>query len=100
MNFFRYTGLPRNTWKPVLTEAQLQRLRQDKGCGLTEEEKIVLLASYMVAFHARNVWPEAELAERLAAANKAPRPSGDRRALNAMLRKMGEAGTKHLKRKP
>jgi hypothetical protein len=96
----RYAGLRRNAWRPVLTEAQLQRLPQVQGKGRTEEEQFVLLASYMVAFHAGNVWPEAELAERLVAATETPVPDSNRRALKTMLRQMGEAGAKRRKRRP
>ena len=52
----------------------------------------------MVAFHTGNVWPEAELAERLGVATEHDR-FGDRSAFNAMLIEMGEAGAKYLKRK-
>ena len=81
----------------MLTEAQLQRLRQVKGEALTPEEQYGLLACYMVAFHEGSVWPSAELAERLGAA--AEQRYGDERAISAMLRQMGKAGAKYLKRK-
>jgi hypothetical protein len=51
----------------------------------------------MVAFHEGSVWPSAELAERLGAA--AEQRYGDERAISAMLRQMGKAGAKYLKRK-
>jgi hypothetical protein len=91
---FRYANPARNVWRPMLTEAQLQRLRQVKGEALTPGEQYALLASYMVALHEASVWPGAELAERLGAA--AEQRYSDERAINAMLR---PAEAKYLKRK-
>jgi hypothetical protein len=63
---FTFLGLPRNAWRPVLTDGQVKVVRRAESLQGTDElEKYDERASCMVAFHAGNVWPEDELAKRL-----------------------------------
>jgi hypothetical protein len=91
-------GLPRNLWTPRLTEAQKQLVRQDadKKYRLGPE----LRANLIVAFHARDVWPEEELAKRLDAARESRSirfMDENESVIDAMLEQMGEAGRKYLR---
>jgi hypothetical protein len=93
-------GLPRHAWKPLLTEAQAQKLRRDvKGTRTTVEIDLYLNAArLMVAFHAGSVWSEEELAARLAE-SRFPSNVYFRAPLDAFLEQMGETGQKYLKSK-
>jgi hypothetical protein len=53
-------GLPRDAWRPALSDAQRRLLRRDL-------EDYHLGAACGIAFHDRNVWPEEELAKKLLA---------------------------------
>jgi hypothetical protein len=93
-------GLPRKIWAPELTVAQKQFVRQaaDKSARHAGHE---YTGALMVAFHARDVWPEEELARRLDACRQNPvfilPPNKNATAIDAMLEQMGEAGQKYLR---
>lgn len=95
-------GLPRRAWTPVLTEAQVQQVRQiGDGCKSNSIYNN-LEASLMVAFHAGNVWPEEELATRLDRRGRigfVTVRDRSRGSIDAMLKQMGEAGQRYLKSK-
>jgi len=100
--FCRYFGFPRQTWEPILSDAQVQRIHQlaeSKHEGI--DSNFLLGACIVVAFHAKNVWTEDELANRLATfkANKHIHfVSHENQNLNIdnMLEQMGESGRKHI----
>jgi len=54
-------GLPRNAWKPTLTEEQRQEVR------VAGDKRNHSAPSWVIAFHDRAVWSEGELANRLVA---------------------------------
>jgi hypothetical protein len=54
------TGLPRNAWRPTLSDAQLERVRQED-----RDTSLGTLGTCVIAFHARTVWPDGEIARRL-----------------------------------
>ena len=95
-------GLPRRVWRPVLTDAQVQRIRKVKEIEETDYKIFDSAASLMVAFHARNVWSEDELASLLvgllAALEEEPfwleRSTQTRRvkSIKFMLEQIGETG--------
>jgi SIR2-like domain/NACHT domain len=58
-------GMPRDSWMPVLTEQQLQQVREAASTKGTAQSEYNLMACYVVAFHAKNVWPDDEFAARL-----------------------------------
>lgn len=95
-------GLPRNAWKPVLTDADAVRIReasdnQKKG----ERNNYAILGDLVVAFHSGTVWSEAELVKRLRVARTFPEfryGKKERTApINCMLKQMGETRLKYLK---
>jgi len=93
--FVTALGLPRRAWTPLLTDSQVQQVRQ------VADERIdpyTSGASTMVAFHAGNVWSEEELATRLVALSKPlPMRHQKRNPVDAVLEQMGETGRKHLR---
>jgi hypothetical protein len=52
-------GLPRNYWKPILTDEQREQVR------LASEGRNDSPARVVIAFHNRSIWSEEELARRL-----------------------------------
>ena len=90
-------GHPRIIWTPELTVAQKQFVLQaaDKTGVMPNQ-----FASVVVAFHARDVWPEEELARRLYAVRPTTSLLSRNKkeaAIDAMLEQMGEAGRKYLR---
>lgn len=92
-------GRPRKIWAPELTVAQKQLVRQAADNSATGQiyESV---GGLMVAFHARDVWPEEELAGRLDAVRRntsALAPRKQYSAIDATLEQMGEVGRKYLR---
>ena len=93
INYFK---LPRDFWRPVLTDTQVEVVRQ-MADGSRDSLSVHRAAGLWLGFQARNVWPEEELAQRLDEWRKSadnPLPS---LPVDAMLEQMGEAGRKYLK---
>jgi len=97
--FSTVVGLPRSIWTPVLTEEQKHFVRQAANASDEKTDanlKDEPFASLVVAFHARDLWPDEELAERLVAA---PRTTFGvtEEAVDQLLKQMGKAGQKFLR---
>jgi hypothetical protein len=93
-------GLPRESWAPTLTEAQQKRLVLAAQEGFDRSD---LLASLMVAFHAREPWSDEELANWLNNARIMHSDKESERRIDATLEQIGELtrsiGDKRQKRK-
>ena len=89
-------GLLRNEWRPELTTAQKQLVRL---AGDRENDRRHGVAALMIAFHARDVWPDDELAERLSKlrgnARNLPGRVPDITVV-AALQQLGDVGQKYL----
>jgi hypothetical protein len=72
-------GLPRDSWRPVLTDEQRRQVRQDFGPN-------DLIAACVIAFHDRNIWSDDELARKLGSLEGRFRVDSDR--LAAMLKQL------------
>jgi SIR2-like domain len=83
---------PREIWTPILTEEQKDFVRR---CAEGSEETSA--ASLVVAFHAKDVFSDEELAHRLAARRTEIYTPEVAETAEAMLRQMGEIGRKHLR---
>jgi hypothetical protein len=100
--FCRLLDLLRHEWEPVLSDAQIQRIHQLAEPKPKDVELNYFLgACIIVAFHAKNVWTEDELANRLAALKTNDhiffRNLEDRDlSIDNMLKQMGEAGRKYI----
>jgi hypothetical protein len=92
--FSTQCGLRRDSWSPILTEAQRKIVRQ-AGAGPTYDK----VASLVIAFHAKDVWNEEELATELSKLVGSSSPSvvpGLQSRILPMLQQMGEIGRKHI----
>ncbi len=93
-------GLPRQAWKPILSDSQVERIR--RLAKLEPEPNVssyLLSACIMIAFHAKNVWSEDELVNNLIVLrqNRAFLTSKDPvLIIDDMLKQMGEVGRKYL----
>jgi hypothetical protein len=92
-------GMRRDAWKPELTVAQVEQIRRLARGARAEFEREHARACCVVAFHNGGVWPEEELATRLASINTGRRHNSIHvRRIASMLEQLGEAGRKRLKR--
>lgn len=89
--------IARDAWKPVLTEEQAEFIRTGPNFSgdYKIENEVRQAASLRVAFHARSIWSEEELAERL---TKISWPFGLEDTQEEMLRQMGEVGLQILRK--
>jgi hypothetical protein len=87
--------IPRYVWTPILTDEQRSSLRQALPAHRAHQGRDYL-AGLIVAFHARDLIPEEDLAKQLAAlgGDNATYLRDDE--VNAMLQQMDEAGQKLL----
>jgi len=105
--FCTFAGLSRQTWEPMLSDSQVQRVHQLAELKLEGIDLDFLLgACIIVAFHAKNVWTEDELASRLAKLKDKKNGRiffalhGNRNlSIDNMLEQMGEVGKKYLTEK-
>ncbi|MCE5262464.1 MAG: hypothetical protein LLG97_02900 [Deltaproteobacteria bacterium] len=91
-------GLARRAWVPTLTEEEVRQIRQsvDERRNTKQFEPYTTIGDLVVAFHAKTIWSEHELAQRLATVR---RSSGDlgKTFTDNMLRRIGAVGQKYLK---
>lgn len=69
----RQIGIGRELWKPKLTKAQIQKIREQFDASSKNElsiEDYDLLACFFVAYHAKSVWTDEELASQIDTAVK------------------------------
>lgn len=94
-------GLPRSSWTPVLTTAQVHEIRRVSKSRKGVDKTYVLGTACMVAFHAGNVWPDEELAARVNELRAEPHvwaaPHRRRNPIDALLEQMGKEGQKYLR---
>ena len=90
--FSTQLGVLRNTWTPGLIEAQKQLVRQ---AGDRKQYRYDRAASLMIAFHARDVWPDEELAQRLAGLRNTATIANETN-IGAVLQQMGDVGRNYL----
>ncbi len=89
--------IPRHYWKPNLTSAERDSLliaaESDRSNAQPDRR-----ASIMVAFNAGNIWPESELARRIAEVVTSDRggPPRVHKEFNRMLGELGAVGHKYL----
>jgi hypothetical protein len=93
-------GLPRASWTPSISEAQIQEIKAmaektHLPVGRVADRAIIL----MVAFHARNVLTDEEIAKGLAELKADPLSSGEQGTdrINDMLESLGSIGRKYRK---
>jgi hypothetical protein len=92
----QHLGMPRDAWSPQLTEVQIGQVRAAASApGKDPDTQTGLRAALMVAFHARNVWTDEDLASLLQASGKQPGmyirgPQEDRRRLIRTLEQLSE----------
>ncbi len=89
--------LPRNAWRPNLTDVEINEIRR----GANEQNKRrytshTKLGDLRIAFHAKTVLTEAELAKHLAASDLYMPAHHQPRGIINMLEQMGETGRKYL----
>lgn len=103
--FCTFAGLSRQTWEPVLSDTQVQQIHQVHQLTEAKHEGIdsdfLLGACTVIAFYAKNVWTEDELASRLAtlkenAAHVFGNSENRDLSIENSLRQMGVAGRKYL----
>jgi hypothetical protein len=100
ITFGTFIGFTRQTWEPILSDTQIQKIHQLAEPNL--ECRFLLPACLVVAFHAKNIWSEDELARRLFALKTYNIfiPIGNNKnkneSINNMLKQMGEVGRKYL----
>lgn len=88
---FSQIGHERSRWQPRLSAEQVTIVQE-----ITEKfHGFVKIGLCVLAFHAKNVWTEDELAARLSE-NKQLLPPRWKAKINAMLQQMGEVGQKYL----
>lgn len=87
------SGLQRGYWSPKLTPALRDRFRSITPKGDIRE----IFASLVVAFHARNVWTDEELAERINREAKRQHRVSRRNYIH-MLRQLGPKGEEYARR--
>ena len=100
--FCMFVGFSRQAWEPVLSDTQVQRvhhLAESKLEGIVSD--FLLGACIVVAFHAKNVWSEDELASRLVTLKENDRITfGNREnrnlSIDNMLKQLGKMGRKYL----
>jgi hypothetical protein len=91
--------VPRNEWKPVLSQLQAERVRKAAPGGTSEEEQYGFLAGLCVALHAGGIWSDEELASRLDAARATHGHKSTQGSFDAALEQLGAAGRTYLKPK-
>lgn len=95
--FYNHVNIPRQEWKPVLSDVQVKRVRQLAESPLKLNfPYYVLGACIIVAFYARNVWPEDELVNRIVNLKKSFRNLNNRNSniIHNMLKQIGKMGRK------
>jgi hypothetical protein len=86
-------GLSRNAWAPVLTTAQKRLVRKKAGNTKFMYDRV---AALIIAFHARGVWSEEQLAKRLIGQNGRRMAEVASEDIRAMLSQMGTVGMKYI----
>jgi hypothetical protein len=89
----RIVGLPRDAWTPILTDDQKNYLRQSLTADLNSTARDKNITCLIIAFYAREVISEEELAEHLTSAEM--NFPGDTN-FRSMLNEMGAVGQKAL----
>lgn len=97
---FTQLGLPRDAWAPTLNDPQVARVKELAALHKKSEdhhENYFLAASIVVAFHSRNIWSDAEIAQKLTEIADHSVPMHPRRdPLDSMLHELGAAGEELL----
>lgn len=84
-------GVRREEWTPVLSDSQKQVLTE-AGSG-TSDDGLYEVASFFVAFYAKDIWPDSEIADRLGKyLHGATRYAPYRTHIRSLLEQMGEMG--------
>ncbi len=94
-------GLERTKWQPSLSETEANRVRSKLHSIDTIKRDRSVAASLMVAFHARTIWSDEELCEKLNHLRKSGRywhRPANIDPIEAMLKQIGSYSTKRPKR--
>lgn len=94
----QHMGLPRGAWSPTLSESQARQVQRAAypASDAADVLSTSLAAALTIAFHARNVWTDADLGALLVRAERRRlyirSEAEDRNRLIRMLEQMGEIG--------
>jgi hypothetical protein len=99
----QHMGLPRGAWSPTLSESQARQVQRAAypASDAPDVLSTSLAAALTIAFHARNVWTDADLGALLVRAERRRlyirSEAEDRNRLIRMLEQMGEIGKLYAK---
>jgi hypothetical protein len=99
----QHMGLPRDAWAPTLSESQARQVHRAAypASDAPDVLSTSLAAALTIAFHARNVWTDADLGALLVRAGRRSlyirSEAEDRNRLIRMLEQMGEIGKHHAR---
>jgi hypothetical protein len=88
-----FSGQDRQSWTPQLTSKQVQQLKQ---FTVDETDPYPNLGVLVVAFHARNVWSNVEIAKRLGSLLDTSVGIRVEIGIRGMLKQLGRTGLKYL----